>query len=406
MDYIKAKQELERAITQMRAGKLAFVGATLQSLECGFSSRVPTAGVRFNSEAKTFGLLINPEFFLEKLNLDERIAVLTHEIYHILHKHVYYMPEKRQDQLKTNVAMDLVINQLIENLPEGAMLIENFRDKDKKPFPKNRQFEVYYDLLNDAETRKNSSSEWEKLEDAFQGREGSPFDSHEFDLGDQDESALKDKLQAVKDLFKRSLDKVSNDHSLVPGGVNELLEAITAQLKKLDTKAILLAALKASSPASIRKRTWKRQSRRWGDMAPGSKMGEMPKFYVLLDTSGSISVKEANEFFRVTNDFLTVGVDKTTIGFFHTELYHEERVKRNFNLEPIRHKIQGGGTDLTDAFKKLKLKKNDMVIVLTDGYFPMPEVDLRGFPELVFVISANGTLDHPLKHIGKTVKNV
>lgn len=397
------KQALESTLHSLVGDKgegLAFMGTVLQCLTIRYDDRIPTAGIMFDPKLKSFVMLLGGEFFVNKLAPKERKAVMLHELYHVTHKHVFFEMGQGTDKQRLNIAQDLVINQLIKDLPEGAMLIQNFKDEKGNVFPSNKTTEFYYDLLENATYEGKGKGKGQKVKDLTGNGEGElEFDSHDWDLSDAE---LKEKLEAMKDLFKRAMQKASMSSTQVPQSVREMLEEINAKLEKLDYKAILLSTLKKSMPSRDIRKTWKRPSRRLGDIAPGNTLGIMPKIEVLIDTSGSISIEEANEFLKIVDNFLNVGVDKAMIHLFHTQVYHSQKVKKNCKVE--RSNFQSGGTDLTDAFSKVIKSRPDLVIVLTDGYWDMPQVNVKKIPETVFVISKGGQTEHPMKNIGRTVK--
>jgi predicted metal-dependent peptidase len=298
------------------------------------------------------------------------------------------------------------------------MFIENFRDKNKKPFPKNATTETYYRLLmDDGEVKREKGNkgdgkgeeesdgsgngqgktEWVKVNDLIKQGEKVEFDSHEWT-----ETEIKERLEASRDLLKRAMQKASMSHTKVPLEISEALQEINRKIGKLDYKAILLNTLKKSMPSRTTRKSWLRPNRRLGDIAPATVKAVMPKIEVLIDTSGSISIEEANEFLKIVDNFLNVGVERADIHLFHTHTYHSQRVKKKAKV--ARESFQSGGTDLTDSFTKVTKSKPDLVIVLTDGQWSMPQVDVKKLPELVFVISKEGTVDHPMKKIGRTVK--
>ena len=422
-------------LTQAENG-IPFIGTILQCMNISYSSFLPTAGVAFDAKSKTFKMYINPNFFCQVLSADERVAVLTHEIYHITNKHVFFSclqdPKDADNpsifkinKQRMNIAMDLVINQTIKNLPKMGMFIEHFKDEKGKAFPKNSTTEMYYKLLtDDATMTKDLSGEgkdgdgnpipgqgepdgrWTKNKDGTHSIKvkdmikEDEFDSHD-GWGDGDE---KDKLEAMRDLIKRAKQKNSTGYDLSQG-IRDLLEECEGAIRKLDYKAILLSALKRSMPSKDVTNTWRRPSRRYGDIAPGKKLGTQPKIEVFMDTSGSISVEEANQFLNITNNFMINGASKCTLNYFHSNLYHTEKVKKNQKVDVS--KIQSGGTDLTEVFKRIIKNKADLNIILTDGYFgevDIPAGQLKNLSKIVFVINKQGTDQHPLKKFGKTYR--
>ena len=392
---------MESTIRFLLKGKeTAFMGTVLQCLTVKWDDRIPTAGIMFDPKLKNFVMLLNTEFFCDKLDTAQREAVLLHELYHVTFKHVYFDNQSENiNKQRLNIAMDLVINQHIKNLPDEAMTLDKFKDSNGKVFSKNCTTETYYDMLEDAEYD-NGKGQKGKVSDMIAQGQGPEFDVHDWDNLDQD---TKEKLEAVKDLMKRAMQKASTTSTQVPDSVKELLQEIDSKLAKLDYKAILLATLKKSMPSRDTRKTWKKPSRRLGDVAPGNTLGTMPKIEVLIDTSGSISIEEANEFLKIVDNFLNVGVEKAMIHLFHTQVYHSQRVRKNCKVE--REHFQSGGTDLTDGFNKVIKSRPDLVIVLTDGYWEMPDINLKKLPETVFVISKGGSTEHPMKKVGRTVKH-
>lgn len=414
-------KKLERA-SWLLHNKLPFLGRMVQLMSTSLTTQVPTAGVMYDTKTRSLKLYVNGDFF-SALSEQERVAVLEHEMYHILYKHTTYMtPDTKLNKMRLNIAMDLVINQQIANLPKQAMFVENFKDEKGKPFPVDQPLEVYYDLLTeDAETkvpkrgsgqREDQSEqqgsgqdeggsqgyEWKKVGDFAQENEQA-FDEHGWGDGDATEA---EQLQAAKELIKRTLERTSDGYSQLSKTAKDALEEIERKLKQYNYKDILLKALKKSAPNACRSKTWHRPNKHYGKYAKGSKRGKYPSLYFLIDTSGSISVKEANEFLEVTNQFMTAGVTKAKVGLFHTELYKEyPTVKKKFKLP--REDVESGGTDLTHAIQHVIKQQPDMLVILTDGYFCMPSVDVKKIPELITVVNTQGTKDHPLKEFGRTL---
>lgn len=440
----KDTQVLEKLFYQMsEEQELHFLSCVFQSMNTFFIPNLPgVAGVSFDKKLKLFKLVIDPDKFMALKSDKERVAILIHEVYHILHKHVF-IPEEvivARNRKQMNVALDLAINQLIKNLPDFACTIDKFRDKNKVPFKPNLTWEEYYDALEMAEIDKNKCSGQgdEEPQDGDEEGEGSgdgqgkgkptkgkgkgskasgkgngedwqpvnfdqqqagsmdSMDSHEWTDAD-----TKERLEATRDLIKRSIQKSSFTYSKIPDFVQDCLEKIEMQVKKLNYKELLLRALRNSLPSKDIERTWKRPSRRYGDIAKGNMSAKMPKLAVFIDTSGSISHEEANEFLKITNNFMTTGVSKADLHMFHTSIYFKEKIKKNFQVLPTS--FQSGGTDLQEAMDVIAKKKPDLSIILTDGYYSMPNIK-KGTPKsIVFIISKGGATNHPMSKLGVTV---
>src|ERR1017187_6285159 len=59
-----------------------FLGSVLQCLNISYGHVIPTAGIMFNTDAKRWDMIINPFFFCKQLKMDERKAVMLHELSH------------------------------------------------------------------------------------------------------------------------------------------------------------------------------------------------------------------------------------------------------------------------------------------------------------------------------------
>jgi len=418
-----------------------FMGSVLQCMNITFSHMLPTAGVMFNPEIKRWDLLINPYFYCRKLNDKQRKGVLLHELYHITHKHPLRVPFMKLSTHKRqlmNIGMDMAINQYIQDLPDGCpqcppsqpgsrnpcenpdccgsgIFIKDFFDTDKKT-GKQTQWEP----------RKTAEYYYEKLMERFQdpdpqdgkdqgqggggkGQDGNggggadtgdlpkTVDVHHWD-GSAEE---RDMLEATEDLVKRAMIKSRFGHDELPGHIKELLEHIKQRKAELDYKRLILQAMKSSLPANFRIKSWTRKSRRFGNKAPGNKNGDQPKLDNYIDTSGSISIEEANSFLDIVDEFLKVGAKKCMLNMFHTQNYYRKEYKRGTKIK--REDIQSGGTCLEESFRIIAKDRPDLAIFLTDGYYSNIDtkklVGANGrFPNTVFIISKDGTVDHPFKN--------
>lgn len=377
-----------------------FLGSTLQCLSIRFSTQVPTAGVLFNKNSKKFMLLLNVDF-MANLTSGERVAVMVHEMYHLLHRHIARFVGY-PDHKRANIAMDMAINQLIKNLPKDGIFVENFRTKDKKPFPKRSTAEHYYDLLGDAEYDKNNTKEGKE-----EGKDGTkkpdwseiPTEGHaEHNWG---EGTEEDRMQALKDLMQRALEKTKENGYSISQATREMLSEIDAKASALDYKAMLNKAIRKSLPSLDRKATWKRPNKRYGYIAPGSKISDHCKINFYIDTSGSISITEANEALRTVDKFLKHGAPKCKLNMFHTELYYTKEYK--LNAEVKKEDFEIGGTDLQPVITDICKTNPDLAIIITDGYYG--EVMQKKLnTKVLFLISEGGTTDHPLKGLGETFK--
>lgn len=426
-----------------------FLGSVLQCLTISYAHTLPTAGILFNTDAKKWDMLVNPYFFCRKLTGPQRKAVLIHELSHITHKHplrVPFMKISAKKRMLMNVAADMAINQFIRDLPKGCpscpppekmepctnelcpgrcIDVADFFDVNEKtnaktPWPVNQTMEAYYEKLIkrfDDPDKNNGQGDGDGDGDgspssgdcgnagggAQSGDIPQTLDEHMWDGASEE----KDMLDATEDLVKRAMVKARLSYDDVPGHVKDLLDDIKTRRAELNYKALIMSAMKRHASGHDRKSTWTRKSKRFGFKAPGTKVGELPKLELHLDTSGSVSVEELNEFLEVVDQFLKVGARKCNLSFFHTATYGRQSYKMGTKID--RGEIQSGGTDLAETLQDILKRRGDLSIIITDGCYSDVEYESwlkpgEIFPQVLWIISKQGTEDHPLKRIGDTVK--
>ena len=412
-----------------------FVGSVLQCLTIQYAHTIPTAGIMFNTDAKRWDMLVNPFFFCKKLSAAERKAVLIHELSHITHKHPLRVPFLKiaaRKRMIMNIAADMAINQFIKDIPKGCKQcppidaqqpcpnemcpgrcidVHDYHDKDPKtgaktPWPLNRTMENYYELLikrfQDPD-KDNQDGEGNAGGGADTSDLPQTIDEHMWDgAGDE-----KEMLDATEELVKRAMIKARLSYDDLPGHVKELLEEIKTRRAELNYKALIMAAMKKHAAGHNRKNTWTRKSKRFGNKAPGTKVGDLPKLELHLDTSGSISIEELNEFLEIVDQFLKVGARKCNLAFFHTAHYGRQQYKMGTKID--KSQVQSGGTDLAETLKDIWARRGDLSIIITDGCYSDVPVETwmkpgDQFPQVLWIISKGGSEDHPLKRVGDTVK--
>lgn len=411
-----------------------FLGSVLQCLTISYNHSLPTAGIMFNTDAKRWDMLVNAHFFCRKLNAAQRKAVLIHELSHITHKHplrVPFMKISARKRMLMNIAADMAINQFIKDIPAGCKQcpphdsgqpcpnemcpgrgidVKDYFEQDKKtgtktPWPLNQTMEAYYERLikRFEDPDKDDKGDGNAGGGAETGDLPQTTDEHMWDgAGDE-----KEMLDATEELVKRAMVKARLSYDDLPGHVKDLLDDIKTRRAELNYKALIMAAMKKHASGHNRKNTWTRKNKRLGFKAPGTKVGDLPKLELHLDTSGSISVEELNEFLEIVDQFLKVGARKCNLSFFHTDLYGRQQYKMGTKID--RKEIQSGGTDLTKTLEDVFKRRGDLSIIITDGCYSDVQVESwmkpgAPFPQVLWIISKGGTADHPLKRVGDTVK--
>ncbi len=398
----RKKECLESALFELSLDS-PFYASMLQELNISYNMMVPTAGIYYDKKREEFNIALNPYYFTS-LEKKQRSAILFHEILHFSHKHLLRAPKElnEKEQKLHNIAMDMAINQLIRNLPEGAVNVKDYKYKDNtgkvQAYPIFRTYEEYFQLLDadvkQEEQQEGSSQNKEQLDKYM------PMDSHDLWEGMTEE----EKQNAMKEMAKvvqRTVEKSSYGHTIVPDNIKDLLEELNNRIKGIDYKRILKDAIKRTVSVQDRKPTWKRPNKRYGVYAPGTKTGDLPHVTILIDSSGSISYNELDEGLKMVDGFLKVGAKKCTLGFWHTEMYHTEKFRYRQGL--VRDRLQSGGTSVDCVLNYIEQTKPDLTIIFTDGFYDKSEIKAKG-NQIIWIITSNGQISHPMAHVGKTLK--
>ena len=187
--------------------------------------------------------------------------------------------------------------------------------------------------------------------------------------------------ETVNNLIGKIENSGNKSWGSMPGSVVD--EIKKALIPKFDYKSVF-RRVRSTIPSSKRSLTRMRPNRRFGYDAMGSKRECTTKILVAIDTSGSISDKELELALGFILGFFKTNIDSIWQIHWDTKVYPEsfkELTKKNVKTKG--KKAWGrGGTDVSVVYSALQSKgkegflrkeKFNLVIILTDGYFSVPE---------------------------------
>jgi len=112
-----AEATIESEVIEFILQRKFFYGYFLQQFKRHITRDVKTLAVNITEDLKP-NLYINPDFY-NSLLLEEKMAILEHELLHILNKHLIRI-EGRNGYV-WNLATDVAINQYVKGLPVGGL---------------------------------------------------------------------------------------------------------------------------------------------------------------------------------------------------------------------------------------------------------------------------------------------
>ena len=357
--------DLDRAVKTLLIRE-PFYGLFLLNLNRYYGDKCDTACVCRNGINTE--LCVNKKFW-DTLSDDEQLAILRHELSHILFKHIT-SSEYFGNHDKFNIAADCEVNSYIPIL-----------QKDPYCYPARWNLEnskgtkFYYENLPDEPDPPQGNS----------GNDYDPNDSHESwkdfqDLSDTEKQLIENQIDYQAKNTAETCKKLIGS---VPGELKEYLDSLFKIKPQIFNWKAYFRRVIGNLITSELYLTRMRPSRRFPD-SRGIKFKRKPHVLVGVDTSGSVSNEELEDFFSEIYYLWKSGV-KVTIAQMDTKIEHIEEYNGKFNKE-----IYGrGGTEFTDLINYYNERKKDFstLVIFTDGYVSL---NLPPFRNGVWVITKNG----------------
>jgi len=420
--------------------KEPYYGFFLILLNKLWNARVPTAGV--SKQGINYQLVINPTFW-EELSEEHRLGLLKHELLHIAFGHlgIFF---KFADRKLANIAMDMEINQYIDNswLPGGNYTKEEVnaikeeviieiaaaRERDapieeikaiasKIPFrgimiddyeelnlDTRAGCRYYYDMLKEAKEEKDKngtsgSDAFDKLCDQMEGdgdaSEGNGLPDHstweEFENLPEAEQKLIEKQ--TQRLLSNAKEQTLKKQGHVPGEMDALIKLDALVPPKFNWKGYIRRFTGVSTKICTKKIRRKENKRYDGN--PGLKIKMKQKMLLAIDTSGSVSDSELKEFMNEIHHIYKAGVDITIVQC-DTQITSVKDYKGKFELE-----VSGrGGTEFDPVLEYfMENRQFTSLIYFTDGEC---STSMKPSGKILWVLSERSNLNESLP--GQVIK--
>jgi len=364
-----------------------FFSQLLLKMDIVETTQIPTACVTPSK------LMYNPEFFA-KLDLDEAIFVVAHEIMHLAWQHLPRLrayldsgvgPDGQPLDVRLfNMALDYPINHSLQVAGIGKPLDPKKGNicLDPKRFPETMMPEdVYCELKK--EQKKNGC----KGKDQPQGA----LDEHgPGEPGEKQAVTPADVIQAAE------------QHKRIRGAYPAGIERLLGEIRKPDHSpwAMLRQFITTSLPGHDAT-TWRRLQRRQivrGIGMPGTVSQGAGRIGLVVDTSGSIGDEMLALFAGHMAAIMADARPRDVVVYWtDAEVHSNEVIKTPSQLRAYLQKGAkgGGGTDMPAGVRAAEQDKCDAIVVLTDGYTPFCDSPK---PVMWAITSHNVTSPH-----GKTV---
>ena len=344
-----------------------------------------TSATGVNFKGAKYVIYFNPILFLQ-LNMKQMETTIKHEIHHILSLHLSRAKElkNKYSTLAINLAMDIVVNQYLDNLPPYSTTLKGVNNKY------NLTMEAYNTLEYYA---KNIQSELDLMEEDDEGEED---DSQMTDSLEEfyDPEKMHDMWQESDEVDEKTLkefaEKVINASQ--KGTIPSQVESLIASLKNSQGEIpwnIMLKKL-MGTVESNKKKTITRRNRRQPNRLDlrGEIRNHKAEIAVAIDISGSISNEEFKQAIKEVLSIVKNYNHEITIIECDKEI---KRVYKAKSMRDVKERMAAGGsTKFTPVFEYANNNRCNLLIYFTDGKGEKKlEVVPRGYRTL-WVISGRG----------------
>lgn len=352
------------------------------SREIRFDISSPT-GVNF--KGAKYVIYFNPIIFLT-LNIEQMESTIKHEIYHIVSMHLVRAKELKgkYSTLAINMAMDIVVNKYLNNLPPYATTLEWVNLKYSLKLEPYEPFEYYVekiqtelDLLEeDEDGEEDDSDKYGTIETDY-----SPEKTHDIweESDDIDERTLREFTEKFID---------SSQKGKIPAHLENMIAALKNSKGELPWNLYLSRLM--GTVESNKKKTITRRNRRQPSRLDlrGELRSHKAEIAVAIDISGSISDEEFKQAIKEVLNIVKNYNHEITIIECDSEI---RRVYKAKTVKDIKDRIKiGGGTKFTPVFEYANNKKINLLVYFTDGKGENKlQVIPRGY-KVLWIISGSG----------------
>ncbi len=187
----------------------------------------------------------------------------------------------------------------------------------------------------------------------------------------------------------------------LPGDMIELIKKSTEG--RIDYRNAL-RGFRASILSEKRRLTRMRPSRRFGFEQMGSRYDFITRILVAVDTSGSVGSEELGRYFNIITTVFKYGIQQVDVLMFDWDIQGDVMKLDEAKKRKQEFKVQGrGGTNFQAPVDYLaKHPEYDGMIVITDGYAPVPEIPPLCKAKLLWIIDNEASFRQNEKALRKT----
>ena len=336
--------------------------------------------------------------------------MLKVEIVRILLQHPYARQPLGCNPVAMHMASDMVIK------PAYHLAWLNMASPSDFGLPEGQHYEWYAMRLNDRSLTPAPSPKGEGSEDQGEGESSSGSSSSKYEQEEQNKDVDSGEGQSQQgeadytalweeDAFQSrqitDLIQSTTGWGSLPAGMIELIKKSTEG--RIDYRNAL-RGFRASILSQKRRLTRMRPSRRFGFEQMGSRYDFNTHILVAIDTSGSVGSEELGRYFNIITTFFKYGIQQVDVLMFDAAVQGDVMRLDDAKKRKQEFKVQGrGGTNFQAPVDYLvEHPEYDGMIIITDGYAPVPEIPPLCKAKLLWIIDNEASFRQHEKALRKT----
>lgn len=337
-----------------------------------------------NFKGAKYVIYFNPVQFLN-LSIDQMETTIKHEILHIVSMHLIRAKEYKNNYstLAVNMAMDIVVNKFLNNLPSYATTLEWVNFKFALKLMPYAAFEYYVeeiqnalDSMEEEDASGEDSDKKEKIETEYSIRK-----TH--DIWEESNEIDEKTLQDFTEKFINNSEKGE-----IPSYLTGMIAALRNSGGELPWNLYLQKIM--GTIESNKKKTISRRNRRQPERLElrGELRSHKAQITVALDISGSISDGEFKQAMKEVLNIVKNYNHEITVIECDDEIRRIYKVKSEKDIK--ERYPRRGGTKFNPIFEYANKNRVNLLVYFTDG---KGEDKLKTIPrgyKILWVISGRG----------------
>lgn len=305
-------------------------------------------------------MFFNPSF-VDSLTFEETVFVQKHEVLHVVNRH--HTRRGNRDSKVWNVACDYAVNDILvasgEKIVEGGLYNPKFSGKTPEGI-----YQAIYKEEKEKQSNKDKGQKDGKGEPGTGKGEPGEIRDYPGENGKPTETEVQKENQRWE-IAAQQAESFAQKQGNCPGEISRIVREMKES--KIDISDVLMRFVEMSAKNDY---SWQKPNKRYletGFFLPSLYSEELPPVAIAIDTSGSISNSDLQEFTGILENVLATFNTSLHVIYCDSSVKHTEDFTRDEMPITLNAK-GGGGTRFSPVFEHIEKQEEQPIclVYLTD----------------------------------------